>query len=218
MGMAAGVAFFALRALFALIPAIALNRPTKKWAAAGALGVVFVYMLLSGATVSSRRAFVMIGLVLLAILVDRVSVSARAIAFAAVIVMLMTPDAATGPSFQMSFAVRILHHRLLRDDAAAAQRLASRCRCAASLRALCARPCFHDDRDDARNRAFHRLSLQSVPTLFGGRQCDRRADRRLLGNALGDRRVPDDAASASRSWRWCRCHGASMRSRGSAIR
>ncbi|HEY1503225.1 MAG TPA: ComEC/Rec2 family competence protein, partial [Stellaceae bacterium] len=73
MGMAAGAAFFALRAIFALIPAIALNRPTKKWAAAGALGVVFVYMLLSGATVSSRRAFVMIGLVL-AILVDRVSV------------------------------------------------------------------------------------------------------------------------------------------------
>ncbi len=104
MGMAAGAAFFALRAIFALIPAIALNRPTKKWAAAGALGVVFVYMLLSGATVSSRRAFVMIGLVLLAILVDRVSVSARAIALAAVIVMLMTPDAATGPSFQMSFA------------------------------------------------------------------------------------------------------------------
>ena len=104
MGMAAGAAFFALRALFALIPAVALNRPTKKWAAAGALGVIFVYLLLSGATVSSRRAFVMIGLVLLAILVDRVSVSARAIALAAIAVMLMTPDAATGPSFQMSFA------------------------------------------------------------------------------------------------------------------
>jgi len=104
MGMAAGAAFFALRALFALIPAIALNRPTKKWAATGALFVVFVYMLLSGATVSSRRAFVMIGLVLLAILVDRMSVSARAIALAAAIVMLMTPDVATGPSFQMSFA------------------------------------------------------------------------------------------------------------------
>jgi len=104
MGMAAGAAFFALRALFALIPAIALNRPTKKWAAAGALIVVFVYMLLSGATVSSRRAFVMIGLVLLAILVDRMSVSARAIALAAVAVMLMTPNVATGPSFQMSFA------------------------------------------------------------------------------------------------------------------
>jgi competence protein ComEC len=104
MGMVAGIAFFALRAIFALIPAIALNYPTKKWAAAGALVVIFGYLLLSGATVSSRRAFVMIGLVLLAAIVDRVSVSARAIALAAVVVMLMTPDAATGPSFQMSFS------------------------------------------------------------------------------------------------------------------
>lgn len=104
MGMAAGAAFFAFRAFFALIPAIALNYPIKKWAATGALAVIFVYLLLSGATVSSRRAFVMIGLVLLAILVDRVSVSPRAIALAACVVMLMTPDVATGPSFQMSFA------------------------------------------------------------------------------------------------------------------
>lgn len=104
MGMAAGFAFFALRAIFALIPSIALNYSIKKWAATGALGVIFVYLLLSGVTVSSRRAFVMIGLVLLAVLVDRVSVSARAIALAACVVMLMTPDVATGPSFQMSFA------------------------------------------------------------------------------------------------------------------
>lgn len=104
MGMVAGIAFFALRALFALIPPLALNYPTKKFAAAGALLVIFGYLLLSGATVSSRRAFVMIGLVLLAAIVDRVSVSARAIAIAAVVVMLMTPDAVTGPSFQMSFA------------------------------------------------------------------------------------------------------------------
>jgi len=104
MGMVAGIAFFALRALFALIPRLALNYPTKKFAAAGALFVIFFYLLLSGATVSSRRAFVMVGLVLLATLVDRISVSPRAIAVAAVAVMLMTPDAAAGPSFQMSFS------------------------------------------------------------------------------------------------------------------
>src|SRR5579864_222183 len=104
MGMVAGIAFFALRAFFALIPRIALYYPTKKLAAAGALAVIFLYLLLSGATVSSRRAFVMIGLVLLATLVDRISVSPRAVALAAFVVMVMTPDAATGPSFQMSFA------------------------------------------------------------------------------------------------------------------
>jgi len=104
MGMVAGICFFALRALFALIPPIVLNYPTKKYAAALALLLTFLYMLLSGATVSSRRAFVMTALALMAVLLDRLSLSARALALAAVAIMLMTPDSATGPSFQMSFA------------------------------------------------------------------------------------------------------------------
>ncbi|MGO8919704.1 MAG: ComEC/Rec2 family competence protein [Stellaceae bacterium] len=104
MGMVAAAAFFALRALLALIPALALRYPTKKWAASGALLVAFLYLLLSGATVPSRRAFVMTGLALLAVLVDRLSLSARAIAYAALAIMLMTPEAAAGASFQMSFA------------------------------------------------------------------------------------------------------------------
>lgn len=104
MGMVAGIVFFAVRALLALVPAVALNYPTKKYAAAAALLVSFCYMLLSGATVSSRRAFVMIGLMLLGVLFDRLSLSARAIAWAAVAILLMTPASATGPSFQMSFA------------------------------------------------------------------------------------------------------------------
>jgi len=104
MGMVAGIVFFAVRAALALVPRIALYRPTKKYAACAAIGVTFGYMLLSGATVSSRRAFVMTGLALLAVLVDRLSLSARAVAFAAAAIMLMAPDAATGPSFQMSFA------------------------------------------------------------------------------------------------------------------
>jgi len=104
MGMVATAAFFGLRAALALVPAIALNHPTKKWAAALALLVTFLYLLLSGATVPSRRAFVMTGLVLLGVLVDRLSLSARAIAYAALAVMLLTPESATGPSFQMSFA------------------------------------------------------------------------------------------------------------------
>jgi competence protein ComEC len=104
MGMVAAAVFFGVRAGFALIPAIALRYPTKKWAAALALLVTFLYLLLSGATVPSRRAFVMIGLMLLAVLVDRLSLSARAIAYAALVVMLLTPEAVAGPSFQMSFA------------------------------------------------------------------------------------------------------------------
>jgi len=104
MGMVAGIMFFAARALFALIPVLALRYSTKKWAALAALAVTFLYMLLSSATVSSRRAFVMIALMLCGVLLDRVSVSVRTLAYAAVCVMLLSPESATGPSFQMSFA------------------------------------------------------------------------------------------------------------------
>jgi competence protein ComEC len=104
MGMLAGIAFFALRAAMALIPRLALYHPTKKYAALGALALAFLYMLLSGATVSSRRAFVMIGIALVAVILDRVSLSARAVAIAAAAIMLLSPESATGPSFQMSFA------------------------------------------------------------------------------------------------------------------
>jgi competence protein ComEC len=104
MGMVGAAAFFLLRALFALIAPLALRYPTKKWAAAGALLVIFCYLLLSGATVPSRRAFIMIGLVLMAVLVDRLSFSPRAIAYAALLVLALAPDVGAGASFQMSFA------------------------------------------------------------------------------------------------------------------
>src|SRR5580704_1491653 len=87
MGMVAGIAFFALRAIFALIPAVTLRYPTKKWAAALALLVTFFYMLLSGATVSSRRSFIMTGLIMLAVLLDRLQLSARGLAYAATAIL-----------------------------------------------------------------------------------------------------------------------------------
>jgi competence protein ComEC len=104
MGMVAGLAFVALRAFLALVPALSLRYPTKKWAAAFALLVTFSYMLLSGATVSSRRSFVMTGLVMLAVLLDRLQLSARGLAYAATAILLLAPMSVTGPSFQMSFA------------------------------------------------------------------------------------------------------------------
>src|SRR6266851_4670273 len=59
MGMVAGIAFFTIRLGLALVPFLALRLNTKKWAASGALLVTFIYLLLSGITVSSRRSFVM---------------------------------------------------------------------------------------------------------------------------------------------------------------
>src|SRR5690554_1478114 len=77
LGLAAGSVFFGLRALLAAIPGLALRWPIKKWAAATALAAAFLYLQLAGASVTAQRAFVMVGLVLLAVLLDRTAVTLR---------------------------------------------------------------------------------------------------------------------------------------------
>jgi competence protein ComEC len=100
----AGFGFFAaLRLIFALIPAVSLKYPVKKWAAAGALAASAFYLVLSGASVPTQRSFVMIAVALVAIIFDRSALSMRTIAIAAAVVMVLTPEAWMDPSFQMSF-------------------------------------------------------------------------------------------------------------------
>lgn len=104
MSLAAGLVFFVVRGGLALVPAVALRRPIKKWAAAVALLTTFFYMLLAGAPVPAQRSFLMTGIVLVAVLLDRVALSMRMVAWAAAVVLLLAPEALVGPSFQMSFA------------------------------------------------------------------------------------------------------------------
>jgi predicted membrane metal-binding protein len=49
----------------------------------------------------------MIGIVLLAVLVDRTATTFRTLAVAAIAVLLLAPEAVVHPSFQMSFAERL---------------------------------------------------------------------------------------------------------------
>ncbi len=104
MAILAGILFVGLRAGMALIPPLALNHPIKKWAAVAALFGTLFYLLLSGAPVPAQRAFIMTGLVLVAVLVDRSAISMRLVAWAALVLLLLRPEALIGPSFQMSFA------------------------------------------------------------------------------------------------------------------
>ena len=62
------------------------------------------YLLLSGASIPTQRAFLMTSLVLLAVILDRTSLSMRLIALAAFVLLLFRPESLIGPSFQMSFA------------------------------------------------------------------------------------------------------------------
>ena len=100
MAVVAGIAFFFIRAVLALIPSLASRRPIKKWAAIGALGAGAFYLVLSGASVSTQRAFIMIAIVLIGVMIDRPALTFRTIAIAAFVVLLFTPEAIVHPSFQ----------------------------------------------------------------------------------------------------------------------
>jgi len=107
MGLLASLIFFASRAGMALIEPLALRFPIKKFAALFALTGAFGYLLLTGGTVPTQRAFMMTGLVLVAVMLDRRAVSMGLVAWAAGAVLLLAPESLTGPSFQMSFAAVI---------------------------------------------------------------------------------------------------------------
>jgi competence protein ComEC len=107
MAVVAGVVFFAVRALLALIPGLTVSFPIKKWSAAAALAAAAFYLLLSGAEVATQRSFFMTAVVLIAIMVDRRAVTFRTLAVAAMIVLTMAPEALVHPSFQMSFAATL---------------------------------------------------------------------------------------------------------------
>ena len=105
--LVAALLFGGLRATLAAVPFIALRFPIKKWAAAGALGGALIYLLISGASIPTQRAFIMLSVVLLAVMLDRAAISMRLVAFAAAAVLLIAPESLLGASFQMSFAAVI---------------------------------------------------------------------------------------------------------------
>jgi competence protein ComEC len=107
MAVVAGIAFFFIRAGLALMPTLAARRPIKKWAAASALVTAAFYLVLSGASISTQRAFIMVAIVLVGVMLDRPALTFRTLAIAAFGVLLLSPQAVVHPSFQMSFAAAL---------------------------------------------------------------------------------------------------------------
>lgn len=104
MGLVTGFIFFGIRAMLAAFPTVALRRPIKKWAALAALAGGLGYLMLTGGSVPTVRAYVMVAIVMLAVLFDRRAISLRTVAIAALLVLAVTPEALIEPGFQMSFA------------------------------------------------------------------------------------------------------------------
>ncbi|SDX98735.1 ComEC/Rec2 family competence protein [Citreimonas salinaria] len=104
MGLLAGFVFGVLRLGLVALPWTRHRAPIKRIAALGALAAATGYLALSGGNVATERAYVMAAVALLAVVCDRRALSLRSVALAALIVLILRPEALTGPGFQMSFA------------------------------------------------------------------------------------------------------------------
>lgn len=104
MGLLAGFLFAVLRLGLSLWQPVALRLPVKKIAALCALLGASCYLLLSGASIATQRAYIMAAVALLAVSLDRRALTLRAVAIAAWIVLIVRPSSLLSPGFQMSFA------------------------------------------------------------------------------------------------------------------
>lgn len=104
MALLAGAVYFAARFAFAAIEPYARAHDPRKPAALVALLAAAGYLVLSGASVSTQRAFVMTAVVLVGVLLDRRAFSIRSLALAALAVLLLAPESVIEVGFQMSFA------------------------------------------------------------------------------------------------------------------
>ena len=103
LGLFAFGLFVVVRRCFSFFSHLCQAIPVKKGAALLALVAAFAYMLLAGATLPTQRAFVMSGLVLVAVLCDRAALSLRVVALAALVVLALNPESVVGAGFHMSF-------------------------------------------------------------------------------------------------------------------
>ncbi|MAN65263.1 ComEC/Rec2 family competence protein [uncultured Hyphomonas sp.] len=104
MAIVGGLVFYLMRRLLACLEPLALRVPVQKPAAVIALGASLAYLVISGAGVSTQRAFIMLAVVFGAVLFDRAALSLRSFAIAMILVILLQPESVMTPGFQMSFA------------------------------------------------------------------------------------------------------------------
>lgn len=104
MALFAGGIYFAVRFALASVDRYARAHDPRKPAAAIALLAATGYLILSGAAIPTQRAWVMAGVVLIGVMLDRRAFSMRSLALAAMVVIFLAPESVVEAGFQMSFA------------------------------------------------------------------------------------------------------------------
>ncbi|AIF81910.1 ComEC/Rec2 family protein [endosymbiont of Acanthamoeba sp. UWC8] len=107
MVVVVAILFISIRFLIIRSEYLALRIDAKKAAAGVALIGSTLYLLLTLAPVSAQRAYIMSSIILLAIILDHNSSALRAVAIAAIIILVITPEEVLSPSLQMSFVASL---------------------------------------------------------------------------------------------------------------
>ena len=104
MGLLAGGAYYMAALFLSMIGPWARRYDMRKWAAL--IGALFAtgYLLMSGASVSTQRAYIMAMIIFAALMLDRRAVSMRSVAVAAAITLLLHPENLLNAGFHMSFS------------------------------------------------------------------------------------------------------------------
>ncbi len=104
MALLAGGTYSAMSFFLACILPLSRRYDVRKFAAMTAIGAASFYLVLSGASVATQRAWVMSTIFFLAIILDRRAVSMRSVCVAALVTLTLHPESLVSVGFQMSFA------------------------------------------------------------------------------------------------------------------
>jgi competence protein ComEC len=107
MGLLTTVVFGLLRMVFVAIPIGHIRWHARSIAAFGAILAEVAYLGLSGNSIATQRAFVMIACFFGGVILSRRALTLRSLALAALIILALRPEALYSPGFQMSFAATI---------------------------------------------------------------------------------------------------------------
>ncbi|MEW6185324.1 MAG: DNA internalization-related competence protein ComEC/Rec2 [Thermodesulfobacteriota bacterium] len=103
LSLVGGLSFLLFRFLLSLSEKVLLFLNVRKWALVASFFPVLGYALLAGLSPPAVRAFLMVTLVILALIIQRYSDLLNSLALAALILLLFSPQVLFLPSFQLSF-------------------------------------------------------------------------------------------------------------------
>jgi competence protein ComEC len=104
LGIIVTLIFFAVQGILRLSERILLRYDIRKLAALATFPPLLAYILITGFPISTIRAGIMASCFLASILIDRYRNPLNTLAFAAFIILLVSPTALWDPSFQLSFS------------------------------------------------------------------------------------------------------------------